>query len=173
MANVRAGVYDPGAVSHGLAEADIALQWVLTTNWILKNAGFETFLTRDDDRDVTPVGSRDNMALAAGCTHFVSLHCNAGGGTGVETYYRGADDLPLARLVNNCGVIASSGRDRGLKSETETRHKRLAVLDFKGPACLVELGFIDRSADRKWLVSRDARIRFANALATGLLKVDR
>ncbi len=33
--NRKIGVYDPGAVAAGIAEADIALQWALSGRWIL------------------------------------------------------------------------------------------------------------------------------------------
>ena len=80
------GRYDPGATSAGVTEADIVLQWALTLKWVCGKRGVQVFLTRDDDRDPTPVGSRDNKAEAAGCTHFISLHCNSGGGTGSKRF---------------------------------------------------------------------------------------
>jgi N-acetylmuramoyl-L-alanine amidase len=37
-------------------------------------------------------------------------------------------------------------------------------MDFRGQACLVELGFIDNPGDRALLTSRDTRLKFANGL---------
>lgn len=169
MSNARQGVYDPGATGGGIEEADIALQWALTGKWILNQAGIDVLLTRDDDRDPTPVSKRAGQAEAGDCDVLVSLHCNAGGGTGVETYVRGADDVPLAQTVQGAAVKATGGKDRGVKHESETRHKRLAVLGFDGPAVLVELGFIDSSKDREWLVKRATRIAFWNGVKQGLM----
>ena len=170
MSNRSPGKYDPGACAHGLSEADIVLQWALTCKWVLNNAGIFVYLTRDDDRDNTPVGSRDDMAERQNCTHFISLHCNAGGGTGCETYYRDDADKALATIVQNALLSATGLKSRGLKTEDQSQHSRLAVLDFNGPACLAETGFIDKAHDAKKLVDRDVRIRFAEGLRDGLLK---
>ena len=130
------------------------------------------FLTRDDDRDEAPVGSRDEMAEKAGCDVFISVHCNAGGGTGVETYYRGPDDLPLARMVNNALIGATGGKNRGTHKESDSQPPRLAIMDFNGPCCLCEAGFIDNGAkDRKWLTDRNVRITFWKAVGAGLKAV--
>lgn len=167
MSNRRAGKYDPGACAHGLSEADIALQWALTGKWILNQAGIFVYLTRDDDRDEAPVGSRDEMAERQNCTHFISIHCNAGGGTGCETYYR--DDKDFALMVQESVLHATGLRDRGIKLEGESQHPRLAILGFNGSACLVETGFIDKVNDAKKLVARETRIRFWNKVKEGLL----
>lgn len=150
-----------------MAEADVALAFALTIKHVFKQAGIDVYLTRDDSSDVTPVGQRDNEANAAGCTHFLSLHCNAGGmgATGTETFYR--DDSQWARRVQSAALRAFGLRDRGIKTEGASQHKRLAVMDFKGQACLLELGFISNPTDRRILGSRDARV----ALATQLLQV--
>ena len=170
MSNRVQGKYDPGACAHGLAEADIALQWALTGKWVMNQAGIFVYLTRDDDRDHTPVGSRDDMAERQNCSHFISIHCNAGGGTGCETYYRDDADKVLAQLVQRSLLHATGLKDRGLKLEGESQHSRLAVLDFAGPGCLAETGFIDRAHDAKKLVDRDVRIRFWESVRDGLLR---
>ena len=158
--------YDPGAESAGHTEADIALQWALTLNWVLSQAGIKTFLTRDDDSDPDPVGTRDDRAEAAGCTHFIALHCNCATGTasGTETYYRDARDKGLAAPVQRAALAALGLHDRGLKTESDSQHTSLAVFDFDGPACLVELGFIDNTTDRGRMQERDRRVKFADAL---------
>lgn len=158
--NRSLGKYDPGAVAAGLTEADIVLQWALTGKWMCQQAGIDVFLTRDDDKDLTPVGVRDDKAEIVGCTHFLSLHCNAGGGTGVETFYRDQADRAWAEKVQSCILQASGGKNRGIKHESQTQHNRLAVMDFDGPCALVELGFIDSANDRKWLTDRESRIKF-------------
>lgn len=167
MGNVSSK-YDPGATAGGLEEADIALAWGLTLKWVAEQSGLPVFMTRDDDTDVTPVGQRDDRANAAGCTHFLSLHCNAAGptATGVETFYR--DDKTWAASVQQAILGATGLRDRGLKTEGASQHARLAVLNFKGQACLVELGFISNSGDRKKLTSRDARLAFARSVVKSL-----
>lgn len=167
--NRRAGAYDPGAVAGGIAEADVVLQWALTLKWVAaQEFRVSLWLTRDDDRDPDPVGTRDDRAEAARCTHFLSLHCNAGGGSGVETYYRDASDREFARLVHRAALRATGLPDRRLRTEDQSQHARLAVLDFDGPACLVEIGFLDNGTDRARLLDRSVRIAFARELLRGL-----
>ncbi len=162
LANTKLGVYDSGATAGGVTEADIAFTWALTIKFVFKNAGLEIFLTRDDRSAPTPVSRRNELAEAAGCTHFLALHCNSGGGTGTECYYR--DDEVWASEVLKVALSATQLRNRGIHREGESQHSRLAVMDFRGQSCLLELGFIDHPHDRGVLTSRAARIRFAEGL---------
>lgn len=170
MSNRLRGVYDPGACSGGASEADIVLQWALTLKWVFERNGINCWLTRDDDRDQTPVSSRDNCAASEGCTHFISLHCNAGNvlASGTEVYYRDVPDSRFANRVLNAALKAMRGKNRGLKSEGQSQHSKLAVLDFYGPACLLEIGFITNPTDRKKMLDRTTRIAFAEALVKEL-----
>lgn len=167
--NRRAGVYDPGAQYGGVSEADVALQWALTLKWVLTQRGIPVFLTRDDDSDPTPVGTRDDKAEAAGCTHFLSLHCNMADGkaSGSEVFYRDSVDKAWASTVLSCLIPSTQGRNRGIKSESDSQHTRLAVFDFDGPAALAEIEFID-GPNRSVLTSRLARVAFAERLADAL-----
>lgn len=170
MGNRKSGVYDPGAQAGGVSEADIALQWALTLKWACQRAGVDFWLTRDDDRDEDFVGTRDDRAEDHGCTHFVSLHCNSAGplATGVETYYRDVADYRFAQWVHRAALNSMKSKDRGLKSEGQSQHPRLAVFDFDGPAALVELGFITNPLERRKLLWRDCRLDFAVYLASHL-----
>jgi N-acetylmuramoyl-L-alanine amidase len=162
MSNKRDDVFDPGAVAAGVRECDIALEWALTGKYILPQYGINHFLTRDDNLDEVPVGRRDDMAAAAHCTHFLSIHCNAADGkaTGVEVYYRDISDRAFAQLVLDSLVEATGLKSRGLKRESDSQHSRLAVLDFGPPACLAEIGFLDNPHDRSVIRDREVRLKF-------------
>jgi len=162
MSNKRDDVFDPGAVAAGVREADVVLEWALTGKYVLPQYGIKHFLTRDDNNDEMPVGRRDDVAAANGCTHFLSLHCNAADGkaTGVEVYYRDISDRAFAQLVLDSLVEATGLKSRGLKRESESQHSRLAVLDFGPPACLAEIGFLDNPHDRSVIRNREVRLKF-------------
>jgi len=168
--NRRNGIYDPGATVGHYTEADIVLQVALTGKWLCAQAGIETFLTRDDDSDPAPVGSRDDRAEAADCTHFLALHCNAASGnaTGTETYYRDGADKRFAQQVQDAALLGWELKSRGLKTEADSQHSRLAVFDFDGPAALLEIGFIDNETDRPRMLSRERRIKFWEKLIAAL-----
>lgn len=170
MGNRKAGVFDPGAEGSGTDEAAVTLEWALTGKFLLPKQDIEVFLTRDDQTDPTPVGTRDDRAKAAKCTHFISIHCNSANGkaSGIEVFYRDTVDKAFAGHVMTALAAATGLPIRGLKKESESQHSRLAVLDFGPPACLIEIGFIDNPKDRKIITSKATRVRFFELLAQKL-----
>ncbi len=172
--NIKVGKYDPGACGGNLAEASVALDFVLA----IKQIGIDWFgvkpgqivLSRDDETDNTPVGRRDNVARESGCTHFLSVHCNASASKlvrGVETFY--SEDKGRERSYAFAGLIQKAAHstfrslDRGIKPESKTQHPQLAVFDSADvmTVALLELGFISNAADRVHLADRQMRIWFA------------
>ena len=166
MANRKAGVYDPGAVSSGVAEADIALAWANELREILMQAGHYVVRTRKDAKDPAPVGQRASIARQYKGDIMLSIHCNAATGTaqGTETFYRGASNKANAEAINNAVVAALGTRNRGAKTESASQHARLAVMSFQ-PCFLLELGFIDHSGDRAAMLDPAKRKAACEALA--------
>lgn len=165
MANTKAGVYDPGAVGNGAEEATIVLDYAITLNFILKEAGFRTVLTRSDRRTPVPLRSRVDIARWSGATHLISIHMNAfprPTANGTETIISQEESRPWARLFQDASLQVFGLRDRGVKSR-----KGLAILKFPGPAALVELGFITNREDLRAIVPptaneyRDVRIAWS------------
>lgn len=171
MSNRAVGKYDPGAVWGRYTEADIVLQWALSGAWILSQLGIPIFLTRDDDRDFTPLGTRDERAVQAGCNLFLSIHCNSSTDmkvSGTETFARDKGDVDFANAVQSAALNAMGLPNRGVKHESLTKVKRLSVLDFPQPACLLELGFITSSRDLPKMMDRNSRILFWQAMGNVL-----
>ena len=120
MDNRITGKYDPGAVSAGVSEADIALQWALTGKWILNNAGIQTYMIRDNDTDSAPVESRDNRATQNGCDRMISIHCNSSASanaSGTESFYRTRDDHDFAKPIG----VANRAQKRQSCGRTDCR----------------------------------------------------
>ena len=116
---------------------------------LLTSMGHRVVRTRKDRHDPCPVSRRDDIAVAYGGTAMISLHCNAANGVanGTETFYRGAEDKALAEKLTAAVCSALGTKSRGVKTEQESQHKSLAVMEF--PNCwLIELGFIDHTGDR-------------------------
>lgn len=170
MGNARPGVYDSGAAAGGVTEADVALQIGETVKFYCLQAGIACHMIRTGRADANPVGGRDEEAERAGCTHFLSIHLNAGpaSATGTETLYRDKTDMLFAAKVQKAALDAWGLKDRGLKPETASQHSRLAVFDFNGPCCLLETGFVTSAKDRAALLSRENRIEFARAVVAAL-----
>lgn len=149
LANRRAGRFDPGAVSEGIREADIVMDWANDLRRILRAAGHRVIRTRAHPDDPAPLGQRARIARDYGGDIMLSLHCNAANGqaSGTETFYRGTANRPLATAINLAVVECLHTRNRGAKLEAASQHGRLAIMAFQ-PTFLLEIGFIDHPGDR-------------------------
>lgn len=170
MSNRKNLVYDPGAVSGGIKEADIAMAWANELRAVLKSKGHTVVRTRVDAKDPAPVSRRDDIARAYEGDLMISLHCNAANGkaSGTETFYRGADDKALAVKITDVVCKTLGTRNRGAKTEKDSQHSSLAVLDFD-KCWLLEIGFIDNVSDRAKMLNPELRRKACEALAEVLV----
>ena len=166
MGNKRAGAFDPGAVSNGIREADIALAWANEIRAILRARKIPVIRTRVDDKDPAPIGQRARIAKDYNGTIMLSLHCNASNGTasGTETFYRGDSNKAFAMRLNQAVASALGTRNRGAKTESQSQHNRLAVMSFQ-PCFLIEIGFIDNAGDRAKMLDPEKRKLACTAIA--------
>lgn len=175
MSNRRKGVYDSGAVgvsgTDQVTEAEIVMAWANELRAVLIAMRHKVIRTRTDHKDPAPVGTRAKIAAEHGCDVLISLHCNAANGqaNGTETFYRADANKALATACN-AAIVASLGtRDRGIKTESQSQHSRLAVLGFPR-AVLIELGFIDHAEDRRAMTDEAKRKAACHALACAICK---
>jgi len=166
MSNRRRGQYDPGAVSNGVAEADIAMGYANELRAILIKRKHKVIRTRVDNKDPAPVWRRDDIAVSYGGDIMISLHCNAANGkaSGTEVFYRGADDKALAVKLSAAVSTALGTKNRGAKTESQSQHSSLAVLEFD-KCWLIELGFIDHARDRAKMLDPAIRRKTCEAIA--------
>lgn len=165
MSNRTPGKFDPGAVSDGVREADIAMDWANELRAILQAQGYRVVRTRIDHKDPAPVGQRDAIARKYGGDIMLSLHCNATpGAQGTETFYRGERNKAKAKQINDAVVSVLGTRNRGVKTEGQSQHSKLAVMDFQ-PTFLLEIGFIDHAVDRAKMLDGELRHKACVELA--------
>lgn len=164
-----AGV-DTGAAANGLREQEISFWIAEKLSRLLQAAGYEVNRSRRrlaDNLGASTVGSlakRCAIAEGWGADLFVSIHCNAGGGTGTETfvYSEGSPAVPYAEAIQAaiCGRL-------GLKNRGVKPRPALYVLKHTTmPALLVETAFLDNESDAEKLRNRQAD--FAQAIFEGL-----
>lgn len=163
------GGSDPGAVDNGLREKDITLDIALRTKQLLEEKGFTVIMTRETD--VYPsLKQRTDLANNAKADIFVSIHVNAGGGTGIETwwYSKGPEpqkSLELAKSIQSELIKETKARDR------EVQDGNLRVnRESKMPSALVEVGFIDNVNDAAKLKENSYRQQLAIGIALGIIK---
>ena len=84
-----------------------------------------------------------SMANAKSADVFLSLHCNAGGGEGVEVFTWKGNKLDKA--VHTCYELSRLGfKNRGIKDGSDL----YVVKKTKSPAMLIELFFLDSKTDQ-------------------------
>ena len=161
--------WNTGAVGNGLKEQDINFEVAKQLGKILEERGItvklsrptkETNLGRDSS---TSINTRVNMANNWNADYFISIHCNAGGGTGAETLYKLYKDY--AQTIHSRYIKEMKIRDRGIKIRND-----LGVLNgTKMPSCLIELAFLDTVADAEIL--RTKQTEMAEAIAKGFFEL--
>lgn len=161
------GGSDPGAMNGSREEADDVLRLSIRIAQIITASGESCALTRATD--VThSLSEKASIANAGSFTYFLSVHRNAGGGVGIETYYySGASSTSTgARLATSVqNAMVNSGvwtKNRGVKSANYAVLRNTTMA-----AALVEVGFIDSSTDNSIFDAHFETI--AVSIANGLL----
>lgn len=176
------GGSDTGAVGFGLREADVALQLAeLVGEHFGKYEGAVVTFTRNRNTSSSypapPAGLRKRIAYAnnTNANLFLSLHCNAGGGSGFESYIaKGAPARTqrIQKAINDQVLSYLKGYNIGphgqpAKNDSQAARSRIAVLqDTKMSAVLLYYLFIDNPKENKLLRDR----RFLGGLAGAIVK---
>jgi len=198
----RTIVIDPGhgggntgtrSVHDGRYEKEFTLDWALRLQPLLENAGWQVFLTRTNDLELS-LSNRVAFAEARRADIFLSLHFNSAAPdenpAGLETYCLtpngmpsnlirdGEDDarlkfnnnaydaqnLQLALRVQRALLTANRQHDRGV------RHARfIGVLRGQNrPAVLIEGGYLSNQGEAAQIAKPAFRQKLAEAVAEAL-----
>lgn len=148
---------DPGAVSQGRREADIAVEFRNLVAFYLMREGVP-HVTDGKGTDNYPL--RESAKIARLHDLAVEFHCNAAASqaaTGTEVL-AGKDDMKLAAALSAAIAGALKIKDRGAKAEDSGPHHRLAFVQAGG--LIVEMFFLSSPGDmkayydRKWLAAK-------------------
>ncbi|MCY7919287.1 N-acetylmuramoyl-L-alanine amidase [Bacillus vallismortis] len=161
------GGSDPGATGNGLQEKTLTLQIAFALRTILTNEyeGVSLLLSRTSDQYVS-LSDRTNAANNWGADFFLSIHINAGGGTGFESYIYpgvGAPTTTYQSAIHSKVIQAVDFGDRGKKTANFHVLRESAM-----PALLTENGFIDTVADANKLKTNSFIQSLARGHANGL-----
>ncbi|WP_049662428.1 N-acetylmuramoyl-L-alanine amidase [Bacillus sp. FJAT-27231] len=165
---------------HGLPDLG-AVKYVKEYEWTMKigkeiakrlPTDIKVIYTRTTDKAIDPHKSKDlnarfDISDRENAGLFVSIHLNAGGGTGYKT---------LVYLPNKAGniihaeiaeVLVKHGvKDRGIKIRPDVR----VLKGTKAPTILLECLFVDSAADVKKLKDIGFFNNFCQAIADGIAK---
>lgn len=115
---------------------------------LLKSKG-HTVVNCTVDQNVNELSQRVAKANAQKLDVFVSIHLNAGGGHGTETYiYNGSyngkeNNRAIAKAVNDKIVNSCNFRNRGVKEANY-----YVLRETVAPAILIEVCFVDSAEDK-------------------------
>ncbi|TSB47016.1 N-acetylmuramoyl-L-alanine amidase [Alkalicoccobacillus porphyridii] len=156
------GGRDSGAIGNGLQEKNITLQISqCIRDYLLSDYhNVEVNMSRTSDTFVS-LSDRSRKANQWSADYFVSIHINAGGGTGFESYVHSSRvqrTVSLQTIIHKLIMSHVNVVDRGRKSAN------FAVLRHTSmPAILTESAFIDHTRDAENL----KRIAFIRQVARG------
>ena len=160
------GGSDPGAVAYGMKEKDINLDIALACNEVLVRHGVTTILSRIKDEDDS-VKQEVAEANASGADIAFSIHTNAAGGDGSESYSlaKTGKGRKLAVLCEK-HVQAIGQNSRGAKVRSNLYFLKYTTM----PATLVECAFIDNDKDNNIIDTLAERKKFGVAYAKAILE---
>lgn len=164
---------DTGAQGALYKEQDLTFLIANELKNILEKSGVSVVMTRNsssDNVDNTSLNAsllrRSQIANENNVDYFVSVHINAGGGVGFETYVYSKTSPAYEKAVKVQKAFASLGRrDRGVKTANFS-----VLRNTNAPAFLAECGFIDNAEEEKWIMANYKQI--ANAIASAFTEAD-
>ncbi|WP_211748580.1 N-acetylmuramoyl-L-alanine amidase [Paenibacillus sp. Marseille-Q4541] len=163
------GGSDTGALGNGLKEKDLTLTIATNVRSILLTEynDVSILMSRMSDETVT-LTQRTDAANTWGADYFLSIHINAGGGTGYEDYVYPGTTAPTTTYQTNMHneiMKLITLTDRGRKSANFH-----VLRESHMPAILTENGFIDTSSDAALLKSASHLDKVARGHVNGLVK---
>jgi N-acetylmuramoyl-L-alanine amidase len=156
------GGSDPGATANGLQEKNVTLTIATHIHEMLLSEyeNVSVQMSRTGDQTVS-LNARTNAANNWGADYYLSIHINAGGGTGFESYVDpgvGRPTVTYQEMIHQKVLEQVQLPNRGLKQGSFH-----VVRESNMPAILTENGFIDHAVDALKLKSSS----FLESLARG------
>ncbi len=160
-----------------LKEEEITWQIADKLRERLEDMGYNVVMTRDKITDsIANTSVLDSLQARVDLGHrvladlFISIHCNAGGGSGAEVYCFSENGYAgrLAQITQK-NIAAETGLyNRGVKTANF-----FVIQNTLMPAILIETGFIDHSKDAEILSSQAGQRSIAKAIADAVEEYDK
>jgi N-acetylmuramoyl-L-alanine amidase len=167
------GGSDPGAVNGSYQEKNYTLSIGLKVrDYLLANYQTNVLMTRTTDTTVS-LSSRVSLANSNNADYFCSIHINAGGGTGWESYiYNGTVSQKTINAQNTIHntVMSAIGGKYGVRDRGKKRANFYVLRETAMSAILLENLFIDHATDLSLLNNPTFITDLANAIGEGIAK---
>src|SRR5690625_1113117 len=163
---------DPGAVANGLSEKDLTLKIAKHVRDYLKNYNCSVKMSRTNDKTLS-LSQRTNDANKWGADYFLSVHINAGGGTGYEDYiYNKLSNTSKTAKIRDTvhGEISKTLKKYGITNRGKKKANFHVLRESRMPAMLSENLFIDTTNDANLLKNNAFLKDIGQAHAKGIVK---
>ncbi|MFZ5645404.1 MAG: N-acetylmuramoyl-L-alanine amidase [Bacillota bacterium] len=162
------GGKDPGAVGFGLMEKDFTLKISKRIANELLPYECTVSLTRRTDSYIS-LSERAESANRLKADFFVSIHINAGQGTGFESYiYRSASVLSEQYRDIIHGEVVAYLKQIGLPDRGKKKSNFTVLRATEMPSALLECLFLDTQSNVNFLKSEPFIAGFSYAIARGI-----
>ncbi len=159
----------------GITEDTIAFDITQRVQMLLQNAKANVLLTRTSQTD-PDCKERADVANNNKADLFVSIHINAGGGSGSETFFKqngkfSKESTRLAQIMEQELQKATGLKSRGAKPDTQTAVGSLGVFNnnYSTPAVLTEPLFIDNPSENAKLKDPVFRQKIAQGIFNAII----
>lgn len=166
------GGSDPGAVANGLREKDLTLKIAKHIQDYLKGYNCSVKMSRTNDKTLS-LSQRTNDANRWGADYFLSVHINAGGGTGYEDYiYNKLSNTSKTAKIRDTvhGEISKTLKKYGITNRGKKKANFHVLRESRMPAMLSENLFIDTTNDANLLKNNAFLKDIGQAHAKGIVK---
>src|SRR5690625_4864189 len=166
------GGNDPGAVGNGLREKDLTLDIAKRIRKYLNDnfTGHTIRMSRTTDKTMS-LKQRTDDANRWGADFLLSVHINAGGGTGYEDFiYNGLSNSSSTAKLRDTIHAEIVKEQKAWRNRGKKKANFHVLRESRMPAMLSENGFIDTKADADRLKSSAFLNKIAKGHAIGLAK---
>lgn len=139
---------DPGAVANGYKEGDLTIEFKNLVAKELRALGAK-FITDDEEESLRDYVTRIKTGSGSVVVeyHFDAASPQASGTVVLVEVDADRLDRAFAKELVESTATTLGIPSRGIRSEADTRHKRLALMTENGLVALVELGFLTNMGD--------------------------
>jgi len=162
------GGKDPGATSCiGFYEKTVNLAVARKVTYLLQQKGFKAVMTRDGD---TFIELEDRAAVANryDADLFVSIHADSSPSSSTRGFTIYVSRSPSWSSRQAAGAIAKSLAKTGIDNRGTQNADYRVLVQTRGPAVLVELGYLSNQREAELLRDSSFQSRLAQAIADGI-----
>ncbi|MFI8687044.1 N-acetylmuramoyl-L-alanine amidase [Rossellomorea sp. NPDC077527] len=166
------GGSDPGASYKGSEEKTFNLLTALKVKeYLLANYIVNVLMTRTGDQTLS-LTERSNLANRSNLDFYLSIHHNAGGGSGFESYIYNGPILPETLNYQEAihSEVVAAVQPFKIIDRGEKRANFHVLRETKMPSVLVEVLFVDNPEDLAHLKNEQFRQKVAIGLSKGIAK---